>query len=98
ILIAFLPEMAFSQAYPNHAVRMIVPFAPGGTTDGLGRVMSVYLAERPRQQVIVENRPGGGGTIGAEAAARSTPDGYTILLGSAGPHRMNDAQKERLGS
>jgi tripartite-type tricarboxylate transporter receptor subunit TctC len=97
LVLAFVSVNSTAQTYPNHAVRMIVPFAPGGTTDGLGRVMSVYLAERLGQQVIVENRPGGGGTIGAEAAARSTPDGYTILLGSAEAYGMTDAMKKRLG-
>jgi tripartite-type tricarboxylate transporter receptor subunit TctC len=88
--------MVFSQSYPNRAVRMIVPFAPGGTTDGLGRVMAVYLSERLGQQVIVENRPGGGGTIGAEVGARASPDGYTILLGSAEAFGMTDAMRKRL--
>src|SRR5262245_61147499 len=85
-----------AQTYPNRAVRMIVPFAPGGTTDGLARVLAVTLGERLGQQVVVENRPGGGGTIGAEAGARSTPDGYTILLGSAEAYGMTDAMKKRL--
>jgi tripartite-type tricarboxylate transporter receptor subunit TctC len=75
---------------------MIVPFAPGGTTDGLGRVMAVYLSERLGQQVIVENRPGGGGTIGAEVGARATSDGYTILLGSAEAFGRTDAMRKRL--
>ena len=96
ILIALFPGLGFSQGYPNRAVRMIVPFAPGGTTDGLGRVMAVYLSERLGQQVIVENRPGGGGTIGAEVGARATPDGYTILLGSAEAFGMTDAMRKRL--
>jgi tripartite-type tricarboxylate transporter receptor subunit TctC len=75
---------------------MIVPFAPGGTPDGLGRVMAVSRSERLGQQVIVENRPGGGGTIGAEVGARATPDGYTILLGSAEAFGVTDAMRKRL--
>jgi tripartite-type tricarboxylate transporter receptor subunit TctC len=94
--IVSLPCICYSQGYPNRPVRMIVPFAPGGTTDGLGRVLAVYLGERLGQQVVVENRPGGGGTIGAEAAARATPDGYTILLGSAEAFGMTDAMRKRL--
>ncbi|MGQ0656398.1 MAG: Bug family tripartite tricarboxylate transporter substrate binding protein, partial [Betaproteobacteria bacterium] len=92
-LVAFA---AHAQSYPNRPVRMIVPFAPGGTTDGLGRVLAHFLGERLRQQVVVENRPGGGGTVGAEAGARATPDGYTILLGSAEAFGMTEAMRRRL--
>jgi tripartite-type tricarboxylate transporter receptor subunit TctC len=96
LLLVFVSLNLGAQGYPNRAVRMIVPFAPGGTTDGLGRVMAVYLSERLGQQVVVDNRPGGGGTIGAEAGARATPDGYTILLGSAEAFGMTDAMRKRL--
>jgi tripartite-type tricarboxylate transporter receptor subunit TctC len=96
LLLVSISLSAEAQTYPNRAVRMIVPFAPGGTTDGLGRVLAVHLGERLGQQVVVENRPGGGGTIGAEAAARATPDGYTILLGSAEAFGMTDAMRKRL--
>jgi tripartite-type tricarboxylate transporter receptor subunit TctC len=96
LVLAFISLNSEAQSYPNRAVRMIVPFAPGGTTDGLGRVMAVSLSERLGQQVIVENRPGGGGTIGAEAGARATPDGYTILLGSAEAFGMTEAMRKRL--
>jgi tripartite-type tricarboxylate transporter receptor subunit TctC len=96
LVFVFIAFNAEAQTYPNRAVRMIVPFAPGGTTDGLGRVLAVYLGERLGQQVVVENRPGGGGTIGAEAAARAAPDGYTILLGSAEAFGMTDAMRKRL--
>ncbi|HEX6692520.1 MAG TPA: tripartite tricarboxylate transporter substrate binding protein [Burkholderiales bacterium] len=96
LLLVFLSVNSEAQTYPNRPVRMIVPFAPGGTTDGLGRVLAVYLGERLGQQVVVENRPGGGGTIGAEAGARAAPDGYTILLGSAEAFGMTDAMRKRL--
>jgi tripartite-type tricarboxylate transporter receptor subunit TctC len=96
LVLAFISLNVEAQGYPNRAVRMIVPFAPGGTTDGLGRVMAVYLSERLGQQVVVDNRPGGGGTIGAEVGARATPDGYTILLGSAEAFGMTDAMRKRL--
>jgi tripartite-type tricarboxylate transporter receptor subunit TctC len=92
--LAALPVHA--QTYPNRPVRMIVPFAPGGTTDGLGRVLAVYLGERLGQQVVVENRPGGGGTLGAEVGARAAPDGYALLLGSAEAFGMTDAIRKRL--
>ena len=95
LLLVFLSVNSEAQTYPSRPVRMIVPFAPGGTTDGLGRVLAVYLGERLGQQVVVENRPGGGGTIGAEAGARAAPDGYTILLGSAEAFGMTDAMRKR---
>ena len=75
---------------------MIVPFAAGGTTDALGRVLAFFMSERLGQQVVVENRPGGGGTLGPEVAARSQPDGYTILLGSVEAFGMTEAMRKRL--
>ena len=77
-------------------MRLIVPFAPGGTTDALGRVFAHALGERLGQQVVVENRPGGGGTLGAEAGARAAPDGYTLLLGSAEAFGMTEGTRKRL--
>ena len=99
LLFAFLALSALSaegQSYPQRPVRMIVPFAAGGTTDALGRVLAVFLSERLGQQVVVENRPGGGGTLGAELAARSQPDGYTLLLGSAEAFGMTEGMRRRL--
>jgi tripartite-type tricarboxylate transporter receptor subunit TctC len=91
-LIVFLPlAAAFSaaaQEYPNRTIRMLAPFAPGGATDALARLVSQKLSERWRQSVIVDNRPGAGGNIGAEIAARSAPDGYTLLVAGA-PHAIN---------
>src|ERR1700751_4275435 len=75
---------------------MIVPFAAGGTTDALGRVLAVFMSDRLGQQVVVENRPGGGGTLGAEVAARSQPDGYTLVLGSAAGVGMTEGMRRRL--
>ena len=66
--------------YPARAVRLILPFPPGGSTDLLGRALAERLAEQLRQPVVPENRPGAGGNVGAEAAARSAPDGYTLVL------------------
>jgi tripartite-type tricarboxylate transporter receptor subunit TctC len=71
---------AVAQAYPAKTVRIIVPYPPGGTTDVLGRIAAERLTERWKQQVIVENRPGATGNIGADLVAKSAPDGYTLLV------------------
>ncbi len=95
-MLVLLAGVAHAQGYPQRPVRMIVPFAAGGTTDALARVVSVFLAERLGQQVLVENRPGGGGTVGPEVAARAQPDGYTVLMGSAEAFGMTQAIARRL--
>jgi len=71
---------AQQSAYPTRPVRLILPFPPGGSTDLLGRTLSEKLAGELRQPVVAENRPGAGGNVGAEVAARAAPDGYTIVL------------------
>jgi tripartite-type tricarboxylate transporter receptor subunit TctC len=71
---------AFAQTYPTRPIRLISPYAPGGGSDTLARVIATRLTESWGQPVIVENRPGAAGSIGAEAAAKATPDGYTILV------------------
>ena len=73
---------AFAQAYPAKPLRFLVGFPPGGTSDILARTIGQKLAEALGQQVVIENRPGAGGNIGAEAAAKSAPDGYTIFMGT----------------
>ncbi len=73
---------AHSQAYPAKPVRIIVPFSPGGGTDIVSRIIAPKLSERFGQQVIVDNRPGAGGNIGAEITVKSPPDGYTLMVGS----------------
>lgn len=71
-------------SYPDKPIKLIVPFAPGGNADLTGRLYAEALAKRLGQQVVVENRGGAGGAIGAEAASQSAPDGYTLVLGSTG--------------
>lgn len=96
LLFTLVAGAVTAQGYPQRPVRLIVPFAPGGTTDALGRVLAVALGERLGHQVVVENRPGGGGTLGAEAGARAQPDGYTLLLGSAESFGMTEGTRRRL--
>ena len=74
---------AFAQKYPTKPIRFISPFAPGGGTDLLGRVIAQKASESLGQPVVVDNRPGGGGSIGAEVTARAEPDGYTFIIVSA---------------
>lgn len=77
---------AFAQQYPAKTIRLIVPFVAGGSADVLGRVLAQRLTQQYGQQMVVENRPGSGGHVGAEAAARATSDGHTIVLGTIGIH------------
>ena len=69
-----------AQNYPNHALRLIIPFSPGGAADVPGRILTQRLSETLGQQVVVDNRPGAGSTIGAELAAKAAPDGYTLFM------------------
>ncbi len=79
--LGLLPGAAHAQgAWPNRTIRIIVPFGPGGASDILARLIAKELTDRLKQPVIVENKPGAGGTIGADFVAKSPPDGYTLLL------------------
>jgi tripartite-type tricarboxylate transporter receptor subunit TctC len=71
-----------ADTYPSRPVRMVIPFAPGGASDFIGRILQPKLSEELGEQIVVENRPGASGGIGVEAAANATPDGYTFLLGN----------------
>src|SRR5580704_6453782 len=80
---AVVPQ-AFAGDYPDHAIRMIVPFAAGGGTDVLARIIADNLNKKWGQPVIVENQPGASGAIGTRAAMKASPDGYTLLMASTG--------------
>ncbi len=88
IVCASAPGLAFA-AYPDKPIRLIIPFAPGGSTDILGRIMADALHPILGQPVIVENKPGAGGNIGGDYVARSAPDGYTLVMAAAGPTVIN---------
>lgn len=75
---------AADPAYPTRPIRLIVPYPPGGSTDPTGRAFAAWFTEKLGQQVVVDNRPGAGATIGHALGAKATPDGYTILLGTSG--------------
>ncbi len=87
VLLLALPLSAAAQ-YPQRALKMIVPFPPGGATDIVGRLVAQKLGERLGQSVVVENRPGAGGTIGSDAVAKSAPDGYTLLMATTSTHSI----------
>jgi tripartite-type tricarboxylate transporter receptor subunit TctC len=80
-----------AQDYPGRPIRLIVPFPAGGATDILSRALSQKLGEKIGQAVVVDNRPGAGGTIGAVAAAKAAPDGYTLLLTTSSTHSIGPA-------
>lgn len=89
IAIALMGGIAHAQQYPTKPVRLIVPFSPGGPMDILARAIGSKLTARFGQQIVVDNRGGASGTIGAELAARAAPDGYTLLTGHIGTHVVN---------
>ena len=94
-LIAWVPAAA--QPYPAKPIRLVSPYAPGGGTDILARLIGTKLSESLGQPVIVENRPGGGGVVGTEIVAKSVPDGYTIMLASPSPIVVAPHLQQRLG-
>jgi tripartite-type tricarboxylate transporter receptor subunit TctC len=81
--------LALAQAYPAKVVRLIVPWAPGGSTDVLARLIAAKMTESWGQPAVVENKPGASGNIGSDQVAKAPPDGYTILVGSVSTHAMN---------
>jgi tripartite-type tricarboxylate transporter receptor subunit TctC len=96
IAMAMAPLLAHAQAYPTHPIRVIVPFTAGSATDILARTVGQKLSEKYGQSVLIENRPGAGGSIGAALVAKAPPDGYTLLLGTASTFGTNSATMPKL--
>ncbi len=95
VALAVLPRRALA-AYPERPIRLIVPFAPGGNADIMGRLAGEGMAQALGQPVVVENRAGAGGSVGAGEVARAAPDGYTLLVGSNGPLTVNPFVQAKL--
>ncbi len=93
---AAVPAAALAQAWPSKPVRMVIPFPAGGATDIVGRTIATRLSAALGQQVIVENKPGAGGTIGADAVAKAPPDGYTILMATSSTHSIGPAVNPKM--
>jgi len=87
--VAALPGSAMAQAYPTKAIRLVVPFPPGGFSDIYARVLSTEMAKTFGQAVVVDNKPGAGGNIASDMVAKSAPDGYTLVMGTIGTHAIN---------
>jgi tripartite-type tricarboxylate transporter receptor subunit TctC len=96
-LVAALAGAAHAQTYPNRIIRLIVPFPPGGPADVMGRLAAQSMSESLGQQVIVDNRPGGGSTLAGREVARAAPDGYTLLLASAATMAIGPALYRNVG-
>jgi len=84
-----VPLPASAQAFPAKPVKLVVPFPPGGTLDNIGRLIAQKLTEAWGQTVVVENKPGAGGNVGADAVAKSPADGYTVVMGALSTHAVN---------
>src|SRR5438874_242585 len=88
-MLAVAPAMA-QDSYPNHPVKILVPYGPGGATDIIARIVAQHLTEHTKQSFIVENRPGANGNLALEAAAKAAPDGYTLLVGNVSTNAINE--------
>ncbi|WP_332611905.1 Bug family tripartite tricarboxylate transporter substrate binding protein [Achromobacter sp. ESBL13] len=96
-VLAFAAGPAQAQTWPAKPVRMVVPFPPGGATDAAARIYAQHLGDFLGQGVVVENKAGAGGEIGAEYVAKSAPDGYTLLMGAVGSHAIHAAMPDKPG-
>ena len=97
-LLVCLPLVAAAQAgdFPNKAIRIVVPFPPGGATDAAARLVAVKMGEHWGQPVVVDNRAGAGGNVGSDLVAKAAPDGYTLVMGVTGSHAINTSLYSRM--
>lgn len=93
---AALSTSALAQAYPNKPIRLVVPFPPGGPTDIVARPLAQLLSESLKQAVVIDNKGGAGGSIGADNVAKATADGYTLLMGTVGTNAINGSLYQKL--
>ena len=91
LIFVVMGNAAFAQAWPTKPVRIVAPFAPGGSADTLGRIVAQKLTESLKENFVVENRPGAGGVIGSEVVAKAAPDGYTLLVSGVASHAVAPA-------
>ena len=91
-----LTAAAMADSYPSKPIRLIVPFPPGGPTDIVARPLAVLLGDRLKEQVVIENKGGAGGSIGADLVAKSPPDGYTLFMGTVGTNAINGSLYKQL--
>jgi tripartite-type tricarboxylate transporter receptor subunit TctC len=96
IALCSTPLLALAQHYPNKPIRLVVPFPPGGPNDVIGRVVGQKMQELVGQPIIVDNRPGAGGTLGTDNVAKSEPDGYSIAIASAGALAISTALQDKI--
>jgi tripartite-type tricarboxylate transporter receptor subunit TctC len=97
LLLPWAPAADAQTAYPAHPIRLIVPYAPGGSNDILARLIGQKMGSLLGTQMVIDNRPGAGGSIGVEAAAKSPADGYTLVIGHVGTFSINPAVYKKLG-
>jgi tripartite-type tricarboxylate transporter receptor subunit TctC len=95
--LSVVSDDAQAQGFPNRPITLVIPFAPGGSTSIVGRVIADKMSELLKEKVVVDNRPGAGGTVGTKAVAKSDPDGYTLLLGYTGTLAIGPALYKNAG-